>query len=148
MCEPPGRASRVKGLGRLAALAGALALASGCGDAWGPETFPTASARGQVLLDGRPIGGGWLEFAPIEGTVGRLRSAPVDRRGSFHVAGLPVGTVGIRLVGSPAAAGIDPRRVRSLKALSQVYAIRRTIPPGGAVLRIDLAAEVAQLPSS
>jgi hypothetical protein len=122
-----------------------LLIASvGCRDAVGPERFHTAPATGQVLLAGRPIPGGFLEFAPVEGTVGLLRSTEIGPDGRFAVDRLPVGTVGIRLVGSRLPPTGNPRTDRFVLDLRQRYAITRTIPPTGARLTIDLAEEAAR----
>lgn len=93
---------------RPVSLACLLLAVSGCGRAWGPERMPTTTIRGRVLLDGRPIGPGWLEIVPIDGTKGRLRSAPLAADGSFVADGVPVGRVAVRLAGRPLPPTGDP----------------------------------------
>jgi hypothetical protein len=123
-----------------------LIASSGCRDVFGPERFRTAPGTGRVLLAGRPVSGGWLEFVPVEGTVGLLRSAEIAPDGTFQADRLPVGTVGIRLIGSQVLATGDPRVDRFVRELRQMYAITRTIPPAGAELTIDLAEEATRQP--
>ena len=55
-----------------------------------------------MLREGsRPVSGGWIEFFPVEGTVGNLRSARVRADGSFEADGVAVGENLIRLVNAP-----------------------------------------------
>ena len=72
-------------------LAALLALVAGCREELGPVRFPTTRVCGRVLESGRPVAGGWIEFAPIEGTVGNRRSAPLAADGRFEVSGVAVG---------------------------------------------------------
>ena len=76
-----------------------LAASAGCGRALGPERFATATARGTVRLRGEPVSGRWVEIVPIEGTLGRLRSARLAADGTFQVDRVPLGLVAIRLAG-------------------------------------------------
>jgi hypothetical protein len=50
-----------------------------------------------LLIKGRPVGRGWVEFHPVEGTTGIFRVTPLNPDGSFDTDGVPVGTVGVRL---------------------------------------------------
>lgn len=122
-----------------------LLLTPGCGEVWGPERFTTTTVRGRLFWRGEAVAGGWLEFVPVLGTTGVLRSAEVDRDGSFRVTGIPVGTVGIRLIGSPASRSAgDPDRDRFFHEISQSYAISRTITGTTSSLTIDLADEASR----
>lgn len=119
---------------------------SGCREEWDPERRPTTTVRGAVLVGKAPIGGGWIQFHPVEGTVGDLRIAPIRPDGSFQVDRIPVGRVLVGLdqipVGAiPTSAGrFDARGFGSLRS-----PIRRTIPArGGIDLRIDLIDEAAR----
>jgi magnesium transporter len=123
----------------------ALALV-GCSEELGPERFPTATVRGLVTLGNRPVGGGWIEFHPAEGTRGNLRIARIRPDGSFEAEGVPVGRVIIGLDRIPVepmitrSGPVDPRLFRSLGS-----PIRRTIPPGRDVeLPIDLLDEATR----
>src|SRR5215212_6208285 len=80
------------------ALAGLSWLGLGCGEELGPEPMPTARVAGRVRIGDRPVRGGWVEFMPVEGTVGRLRSAPLGPDGRFADDRVAVGTNAIRLV--------------------------------------------------
>ena len=45
-----------------------------------------------------PVTRGWIEFVPVDGTVGRMRSAPLLADGTFHATKVPVGLNLVRLV--------------------------------------------------
>jgi hypothetical protein len=60
--------------------------------------MPTTHVAGRILVAGRPIAGGWLEFQPVGGTVGKLRSAEIGPDGTFRAGRVPLGRVGIRLI--------------------------------------------------
>src|SRR4051812_41549918 len=83
----------------LARLTVLLALgASGCGEELGPERFPTTRVSGSLTEGGRPLSSGWIEFIPVEGTVGNLRSGWIQPDGSFNVDGVAIGENAVRLV--------------------------------------------------
>ena len=82
-------------------LAALLTLAAGCREELGPVPFATTRVRGQVVEAGRPVAGGWIEFVPVEGTVGNRRSAPLAADGRFEVSGVAVGRNVIGLVNAP-----------------------------------------------
>src|SRR4051794_35680471 len=66
---------------------------------FGPETLGGVTrVRGQVTYFGRAAGSGWVEFIPIDGTVGLLRSGPLDRDGAFHADRVPVGKVAMGVI--------------------------------------------------
>ena len=50
---------------------------------------------------GRPVAGGWIEFVPVDGTVGDRRSAPLAADGRFEVSGVAVGRNVIGLINAP-----------------------------------------------
>jgi len=85
-------------LSLLAPLAG---LAAACREELGPERFPTTTVSGKVLEGGQPVGGGWIEFFPVEGTIGKLRSARIRADGTFEARGVAIGTNALRLVHAP-----------------------------------------------
>lgn len=113
----------------VAALGAAL---PGCGEELGPEVIPTTEVSGFVLVSGEPMGDGWIEFQPIDGALGNIRSAPIQPDGSFRADRVPIGDVAIRLINVP----IEPANVARL--FSRASPIRRTIPaePDGPI-RID-----------
>lgn len=88
---------------RFALLAVALAAGvTGCGQPLGPpERFPTTTVTGVVVEAGQPVGGGWIELIPVDGTVGDQRSARLARDGTFRADHVAIGEVGIRLVNAP-----------------------------------------------
>lgn len=59
------------------------------------ERPPTIAVGGRVRVGAVPIEGGWIEFWPVDGTVGDLKSSPIAADGTFALAGL---TPGRRLV--------------------------------------------------
>lgn len=122
---------------------GLLLLATlpvGCAEELGPEPMETTTVAGRVLLGGRPVGECWIEFLPTDGTVGRLRSAPVDAAGRFTADGVARGAVAIRVVGlTRPDAGLDPIVSAYLARIRDVYLIRRRVE--GGPLTIDLAEE-------
>jgi hypothetical protein len=127
---------------RLIPLLLAAMAAVGCREELGPESMPVASASGQVTRAGTPLRGGWVEFAPVEGTVGTLASARIGPDGSYKAQRVPVGTLGVRVVGARPESG-------EARFLSQGHLIRRRVPPEGADnLDIDLAVEAVRLRAS
>jgi hypothetical protein len=108
-------------------------MAGGCREELGPLSFPTTRVVGVVRDGGRPIRGGWIEFVPIEATIGNFRSAPIGPDGRFEATGVAVGLNLIGLVNLP---GGD-RMFRS-----QGSTIRRRIPRGpSTTVTIDLVEE-------
>ena len=121
-------------------------LATGCSEELGPERFETTSVSGKVVATGGPITEGWVEFLPVEGTVGNLRTARIARDGSFQADKVPVGKVAIGLAHVPdrtiqTFAGGISARIFSFHSTP----IRRTIIPAPTPpLVIDLDIEAAR----
>lgn len=131
------------GLRRCGAWGGlaAVALIAGCAEELGPERWETTRVAGVVTMGKIPVTRGWVEFLPIDGTVGTMRSAPLGPDGSFVVEGVAVGVnrIGIdgALVGIPAA---FRQRFDPLCSL-----IRRPIrSPASGPIRVDLLEEYAR----
>lgn len=121
-----------------------LVFSSGCGRAVGPEAIPMRTISGRVLLDGRPVGG-WLEIMPVEGTLGRLRSAALAADGSFTVTDIPMGRLAIRLAGPPIERTGDAKMDKFLFHARRMPMIRRSVGNDqNARLDIDLRAELAE----
>jgi hypothetical protein len=116
-----------------------LALGSlGCHDALGPERMITTNVVGSVTQAGRPLSRGWIEFIPIDGTVGRMRSARIQKDGGFHATKVPVGFNLIRLV------NVDIENDDLRRGMGSFASpIRRTISekPGGDRVEIDVIEE-------
>jgi hypothetical protein len=123
-------------------LALVAATFAGCRDELGPERMTTTSFDGTLTLRGQPFGDVWLEFMPIEGTVGLQRSARVKSDGTFHADAVPVGRVAMRVVGVRAPSTGDPGLDRFVSFAGQVYIIKRDVAkvPTGP-MQIDLASE-------
>lgn len=127
------RRSRGYGRGGFVAV---IVLASGCAEELGPESMPTTRVTGVVREGTSPVGGGWIEFFPVDGTVGNLRTAPIRTDGSFTADRVAVGENRICLAQTP----VDPRLGRMFTVFSST--IRRQIPAGpSTTLEIDLYEE-------
>ncbi len=114
-------AARLARLGILFLTAPVLA---GCGEELGPEAMPTVPVNGRVHVRGRPVGGGWIEFRPVEGTVGLPRSARLEADGTFLADRIPVGRVAIRLVHPPVPLPCG-------RLFEQISLIRRDVAASG-----------------
>jgi len=117
-----------------------LAVSAGCRDELGPETFPITSVSGVILNSGAPASGGWVEFQPIDGTVGEFRSARIQPDGSFRREGVAIGRNRVRLVDIP---GLSPTVAAVLYNRVNIV---RTIPrEPGEPLRIDFVEDLARM---
>ncbi|WP_435010536.1 magnesium/cobalt transporter CorA [Tundrisphaera lichenicola] len=108
----------------------ALALLSiGCSEELGPEHPPSTSVRGMIRMGRSPVGGGWIQFIPNEGTRGNLRIARIQPDGSFRSDKVPVGRVVIGLDQIPVGSiptTVGPASPRMFEAVRSP--IRRNIP--------------------
>jgi hypothetical protein len=114
-----------------------LGASSGCSDVLGPEHMPVTSVVGKLTQNGRPVAGGWIEFVPVDGTVGKLHSARIKADGTFHAEHVSVGLNLIRLV------NIDITDTNVKWLFGAFHSpIRRDIPPrANAPVKIDLVDE-------
>lgn len=119
-------------------------LAAGCSQELGPEAFRTAAISGRLTISGRPLGPGWLEIMPVDGTTGLLRSARVERDGAFRADRVPVGDVAIRMVGFPAVGTGVVAYDDFLRESRQVYLIRRRVGPEGGELPLDISRDAQE----
>lgn len=118
---------------------GLILALGGCGEELGPERMPTAPVRGVVTVGSRPAAGGWVEFVPVEGTVGNVRIARIAPDGTFAADRVPVGRVLLKFdwLDLGGSAVLDPRPFQTFDS-----PVRRTIPEGPAEpLRVDLLEE-------
>lgn len=103
-----------------------VALGSaGCQEELGPEPMRTARVTGRVHIRNQPVTAGWIEFYPIEGTVGYLRSARLRPDGSFCAEGVAVGPNAIKLADPRFPASIPRREIYA--RFGRDLLIRRTV---------------------
>jgi hypothetical protein len=133
------RSGTARRLRRLTTIAGLSLWLTGCAEELGPVPMPVVRVRGVVREGGHPVSGGWIEFFPVNGTIGNLRSARLRADGSFDADRVAVGENLIRLVNVPIESPLASR-FRSFAS-----PIRRKIPePGSAPLTIDLFEETVR----
>ncbi len=114
-----------------------VVLAAGCFEELGPEPMRTTRVSGVVRVGDRPVGGGWIEFIPVEGTVGNMRTAPLASDGTFVATRVAVGINIIGLAHAPIALP-GGRLFETFQS-----PIRRDIPAGPSThLSLDLLAEL------
>ena len=93
---------------RMLGIAGLGLWLTGCSEELHPVPIRSSIVKGVVREGRRPVSAGWVEFYPVNGTVGNLRSARLHSDGSFEVTGVAIGENLIRLenarIDSPAAA--------------------------------------------
>jgi hypothetical protein len=135
------KSRRVSAVGSIAIICVALGI-SGCSEELGPESMLVTRVKGSVTEGGRPLSRGWVEFFPVDGTVGNLRSAQIRTDGTFEANGVAVGQNLIRLV----HAGIR----KDFDIFSKFQSpIRRLVPAQrGEPLRIELVDEAIRFQSS
>jgi hypothetical protein len=121
----------------------ALLASSGCSQELGPERFPTTRVEGRVTIGDAPIRRGWIEFNPIESTVGNLRCAPIRPDGSYSADRVPIGRVEVSLMDTKSPPVVTELGKMGLwKFKFPLSPIRRDVPAGDATrIDIDLAAE-------
>jgi hypothetical protein len=118
-------------------IAGIGLLMVGCSEELGSVPMRVTRVRGVVREGNHPVSRGWIEFVPVEGTVGNLRSARIHPDGSFETDRVPVGKNLVRLINAP----IEPPGAARLFS-SFLSPIRRVIPEEPtAPLTIDLVEE-------
>jgi hypothetical protein len=106
--------------------------------------MPVTHVKGIVTEGSRRVSGGWIEFFPVDGTIGNLRSARIGPDGTFETDRVPVGLNLIRLVNVPLSS-TAARKVFG----AYTSPIRRTIPAQpGEPLVIDIVAESLRLRDS
>lgn len=112
----------------------------GCQEEWASvaDRWPTRSVSGRVVVGDQPIQSGWIEFLPVDGTRGTLRSAPLQADGRFTIDDVGQGEHALRVIRArPAPPG-------GLLFEGFQSPIRRVVPPGSeppSTWRIDLSEE-------
>jgi hypothetical protein len=76
-------------------------VALGCREELGPEPMPTTRVVGRVHIRSTPVGGGWIEFFPVDGTIGKMRSARLRPDGTFEADSVAVGRNAIQIAHPP-----------------------------------------------
>lgn len=116
-------------------LAGFCGLFLGCREELGRFQPPSARLQGRIAFRGEPIGGGWVEFHPIDGALGDIRCAPLDLDGRFETDRVALGRNAIRVA--------HPKLVpRSLRAIGRIPVTVRTIKGPRSTVEIDLARDL------
>lgn len=132
------------GIPRALAIAGLVLPMTGCAEELGPAPLRVARVRGVVREGGRPLSGGWVEFYPVKGTVGNLRSAPLRADGSFEADGVAVGENLIRLVNvSIALSGASKRFGAYSSPIRRIISDRSATP-----LDVDVVEEMIRFQKS
>ncbi len=119
-----------------------MGLLAGCGHALGPEPMVTTTLVGRLHVGDRPIGRGWVQFLPVEGTLGTLRSAPLAPDGSFRMEKAPVGRVAVGFAGPMPDYVPNAEIYPFLLYANRAFPARRTIAAGSpSSVDIDLEPE-------
>lgn len=85
-------------------LVGVIVCTTGCSKVFGPEHMRVTRVTGVVKIRRDPVKSGWIEFIPIENTVGKLCSAKIQKDGTFEATHVAVGLNLIRLAHAPLGA--------------------------------------------
>ncbi len=112
----------------------------GCTEELGPVAMPVTTVQGVVTEGILPVSGGWIEFTPVEGTIGRLRSARLGNDGRFVAEGVAVGINQVRLVN----ARVDGRPYRGVFSMSYSTIRREARPDDPNPIAVDLVIEQAK----
>ena len=109
-------------------------LLTGCAEERPDPAFALVEVQGRIQRNGQPISTGWVEFVPVDGGQGVMKSGPVSANGQYKATGLGPGLHGVRV--------IVPRD-KSLFPFDQFFSpIRRTITTEPVqTFDIDLSAE-------
>lgn len=92
--------------------------ASGCGGS------KTGNVSGKVLLNGKPVPGGYVNFFPT-GENTSAKTSPIREDGSYSVPGVPVGMAKITVQG--VAGPVTPTNVQMPKDMEMPRSDRKTV---------------------
>jgi hypothetical protein len=106
--------------------------------------MPVSNVDGRVSQRGKPVSRGWIEFVPVDGTVGKMRSARLESDGTFHATKVPVGLNLIRFVNI----NWDPIQMRRTFGAFSSPIRRQIADKDNPALEIDLAQEYLKLSRS
>lgn len=112
-------------------------MAAGCTEERPDPAFPLVTVQGRIQRNGQPLSSGWVEFVPVDGGQGVMKSGPIESNGQYKATGLGPGLHGVRV--------IVPRD-KSLFPFDQFFSpIRRTLSAEPVqTFDIDLSAESAK----
>ncbi len=71
---------------------------AGCSQELPLPAVPKVIVKGKLSRGGRPLDRGWVEFVPVDGGSGVLRSGSIKPDGSFEVTSIGPGLHGIRVI--------------------------------------------------
>ncbi len=129
---------RVAAVFRRVLIVGLGLLMPGCSEELGRTPMRSTRVKGVIRNGAHPVSGGWIEFYPVNGTVGNLRSARLHADGSFEAEGVALGENLIRFVNAPIDSPVASQLFQSYGS-----PIRRVITePPGAMVEINLVEEV------
>jgi len=74
------------------------ACLAGCGEELDPLHYPARTVTGTVRFRGKPLSAGWIEFAPIDGTVGAVATARLTDGGRYTARHVAVGRHRVKIV--------------------------------------------------
>lgn len=114
-----------------------LGMAAGCSEERPDPAFGLVAVQGRIQRNGQPLSTGWVEFVPVDGGQGVMKSGPIATDGHYKASGLGPGLHGVRV--------IVPRD-KSLFPFDQFFSpIRRTLSAEPVqTFEIDLSAESAK----
>ncbi|MFM1801711.1 MAG: hypothetical protein RJA81_1063 [Planctomycetota bacterium] len=75
-----------------------LSLLVGCSEERPDPSFPRVTVVGKVVRARSPIRSGWIEFVPVDGGRGVLRSAEIQNDGTYEMTGLGPGLHAVRII--------------------------------------------------
>jgi hypothetical protein len=105
--------------------------------------MPVARVKGVVKEGRQAVGGGWIEFIPVDGTIGKLRSARLNADGSFEATRVAVGVNAVRIVNARIESPVIAQVVGAFTT-----PIRRVVSKDGREIFIDLLEETVQFQAS
>jgi hypothetical protein len=116
----------------------------GCARVFGPERMPVTTVRGSVREGRRPVAGGWIEFIPVDGTIGKFRSAQLNADGLFEAKGVAIGVNLVRIVNARIESPVIARLVGKFASPIRRVVSQEDQQP----IEIDLLEEAVQFQAS
>ena len=85
-----------------------LGSLAGCSEAWRPSIEGSEKVECRLLLRSQPVRGGWVEFVPVEGALGFIRSSRIRNDGTFSLSRVARGKNVIRVVVPTFSPNVEP----------------------------------------